>query len=725
MVSKRRSNAPAPLQAAAAEPTRLEFLAPVDLRGYEVVPQGSGGNGQGDVPQGSGAGDVPPLKKPSFHIIAYTGGSMSVGGFHSPVVVAFEGVTMGNSEIPILLDHDSTQIIGQGTVKVDSAAIRVDGQMMGDTEEMKRVMTLAKDGFKWRASIGANVQRREFLEAGRKATVNGREMMGPMIIAREVLLQEVSFVAIPADQQTSAAVAATSPTGKGNHVNAEFHSWLIANGYSPDTLTAQQIKPLEAQWKTEAAATVKPQLDKVLGDAKSQVEYRQQIADITAQFLADMPGADAATIGKIETLAEAAIVAHWSAEKYENELLKASRPATKIFRPHVINGDDRLTDRIIEAALCVTGRLQDYEKQFDEQTLEIAARRFKNGIGLRQLMLICAQSHGYRNDFSGEVTLDVQRAAFGMLGPNRIQAEAGFSTNNIANILSNVANKFMRVGWNSVDLTCLDIAKVRPVKDFKLQTIVSLTGDLTFQPLGPTGEIKHGTLGEVVYNNQASTYARMLAITRQDIINDDTGALYDTPFKLGRGAALKLNDIFWTAFLGAQAAGFFSAGNNNILAAGTGDSTMDLTGLTRAEALFLNQTDPNGYPLGVEPMILVVPIQLKAAALALMVSERLVTGNTTLQPTSNIFKDRFRVAATPYLANTIYTGYSAIQWYMLADPATLPMIEIAALNGRVEPFVQQTDADFNVLGLQMRGFSDIGVARQEYRAAVMAAGTAS
>jgi hypothetical protein len=75
------------------------------------------------------------------------------------------------------------------------------------------------------------------------------------------------------------------------------------------------------------------------------------------------------------------------------------------------------------------------------------------------------------------------------------------------------------------------------------------------------------------------------------------------------------------------------------------------------------------------------------------------------------------------MSNASYTGYSAAAWYMIADPAEMPVIEIAALNGRVEPVVETADADFNVLGVQMRGYSDIGVALQEYRGGVRADGS--
>jgi len=67
------------------------------------------------------------------------------------------------------------------------------------------------------------------------------------------------------------------------------------------------------------------------------------------------------------------------------------------------------------------------------------------------------------------------------------------------------------------------------------------------------------------------------------------------------------------------------------------------------------------------------------------------------------------------MQNSGYTGNSAKKWYLLASPSQLPVIEIAALNGRVEPTVETADADFSQLGIQMRGYSDVGVAMQEYR----------
>jgi hypothetical protein len=252
-----------------------------------------------------------------------------------------------------------------------------------------------------------------------------------------------------------------------------------------------------------------------------------------------------------------------------------------------------------------------------------------------------------------------------------------------------------------------------------------------FEELGAAGEIKHGQLGNVSYSNKADTYAKMLAITRQDIINDDLGALTAVPRRLGRGSALKLNDIFWTAFLYGGTSGFFSA--THTTAGDTGNANLNeaaadvtLAGLAATETMFMNQVDMNGKPLGTQPAIWLVPTaQRNAAAAILDPQSKLITGASATSSDANVFGGRYRLESSPYLHNTSYTGYSTSANYLMADPMDLPTIEIAALNGRVEPVIETADADFNVLGVQMRGYSDVGVALQEFRACVKADGGAS
>ena len=69
-------------------------------------------------------------------------------------------------------------------------------------------------------------------------------------------------------------------------------------------------------------------------------------------------------------------------------------------------------------------------------------------------------------------------------------------------------------------------------------------------------------------------------------------------------------------------------------------------------------------------------------------------------------------AASRYLSNARYSGNSESAWHFLADPADLLVIKLAFLNGQENPTIETVDADFNVLGIQMRGYHDFGVALQ-------------
>lgn len=659
----------------------------------------------------------------------YTGGPLNIAGWDLPVVVDLAGLKPANVLVANL-DHDKTKRVGNFEVANDGKELTAIGKATAATAARDEVVNSAQAGYQWQASLEVSPIKVETLAKGKTATVNGQQISGPAYITREGTLKGFGFVSHGADDNTTATIAAAAASKKGNEMDPKLKEWIEAMGFDVDKLDADQLAGLTANYNGQQAKPKKViASDNPFETRKVEAKRKQDIRDI-ADSTIDRRNSNEEEIDAIEKMYDHAIKAGMSVQEFRLELMEATAPqAQQIRAPR--DKSSQVNNRILEAAICQAGRIENLDKHFDDQTLQLAHDRFKSGgIGLKQLLLVCAEANGYRGSYSTDVNVDVQRAAFGMSGPRQIKAE-GWSTIDIGTILSNTANKFIREGWDAVDMTPMRLASVRNVRNFQQITTVSLTGALDFEKLGAAGEIKHGTLGEVVYNNKADTYAKMLAITRQDIINDDLGALTAVPRKLGRGAGLKLNDLFWTAFLYGETSGFFSAthttvgntGNSNL---NSGAADMTVAGLAATEAMFLNQVGPDGKPLGVMPAIVLVPTALKAAAMTLMTSERLITGATSVtQGDANIWRGRFRVESSPYMSNSAYTGYDAAKWYMLADPAELPTIEIVALNGRVEPVVETADADFNVLGIQMRGYSDVGVALQEFRACVKADGGAS
>jgi hypothetical protein len=665
------------------------------------------------------AADGDEEKTPEFDVMAYTGVAMNIAGYELPLVIDLAGVSFGKSVVANL-DHDSKQRVGHVTEKnVTADGLRFKGIISADTQAAREVVSNAKKGFPWQASVEAYPGKLEEVPEDEEVEVNGQTFQGPIYVARTSKHVAFAFVSHGADENTTATIAATAPNRKERKMDKNLKAWIESTlpGFDIEAATPEALEMLEANYngqngKKKARST--PKLDDGIAAKQAEVDRQEAITEVALKACDSRPY----DIEQIKSIAAMAIDEKWSLEKFRLELYENAVPPGSTVIAN--KGKKALNDKVLEAAVLMAGRHPTVEKDYPEQILEAANKRFRHGIGLKQLFVLAAEANGYNNGGSFNVDIDVQRAAFRMTTPH-VRAAADFSTISLPNVFSNVANKFLRMGWDAVDQTPLRIAAIRPVSDFKQITTVSLTGGLLFQEVGPGGEIEHGTIGEEVYNNQVKTRGIMYSITRENIINDDLGALTQIPRRMGRGGMLTLNHVFWTAFLNNSS--FFASGNSNI---NEGVADMTVGGLSATETIFMNQTDPDGNPLLSQPAILLVPTALKAAALTLMSSERLIDGTgTAAQGDANIWRGRFRVESSPYLSNSAYTGFSAAAWYMLADPNDIPVIEIAALNGRIEPTVETAEADFNVLGVRMRGYDDIGVALQEPRGGVRADGGTS
>lgn len=627
-----------------------------------------------DITFSAGAdGQSAPL--PRFKMVAYTGGAMRVAGWRAPVVIDLAGLAVPSQARPIRFGHDPLSGVGHtDAIRVEAGQLVATGVISRDTPAAKEVVASSRNGFPWQASVGASVEEFEFIKDNQKATVNGQEISGPVNVVRKATLGEISFVDLGADGRTSASIAAR--LHKEPSVMAdESNPTPTPSATPPVTGTEQTPEQIRAAALAETARI--DAIRKVCGGKHTSIE---------AQAIRD----------------------GWDATRTELEVLRASRPKM----PFVQTPDTSVTTEVLEAACFQSAKLEGIEKVCSEQAMDVAAKRFNGGLGLQELLFEAAIANGY----TGRTFRDSRRvleAAFGR------GIEAGMTTIDVGGILSNVANKFLLEGFFSVERVWRNICAVRNVNDFKTVTSYRLIGKDQYEEIGAGGEIKHGTLGEETYTNKASTYALMLSIDRRDIINDDLGAITTVPRKLGRGSGLKINDVFWTAFLNNAA--FFSAGNKNFVTGA--DTALGIDGLTKVEQAFMDLVDSDGKPTGVMPSIMLVPTALSAMGTQLYKSVELrdTTANTKF-PIANPHQGKFRIEVSRYLANAIYTGNSAKAWYLLADPNDLPVIEVAFLDGKEAPTVESSEADFNMLGIRMRGYHDFGVNLQDPRGGVKSKG---
>jgi hypothetical protein len=171
-------------------------------------------------------------------------------------------------------------------------------------------------------------------------------------------------------------------------------------------------------------------------------------------------------------------------------------------------------------------------------------------------------------------------------------------------------------------------------------------------------------------------------LTMEAIANDDLGALRRVPKALGRSAAITLHRFVWNLVVTNpviyDTVALYHASHANLGAAALTDATL-AAGRTamRKQAAYNNAIEV----LGNTPRYLVVPPELEQTAFELTTSQPKVTANAD--------------ATIP----NIHQGITAIvldwltdanNWFLIADPAMVPTIEVGFFKGQEEPelFVQ-------------------------------------
>jgi phage major head subunit gpT-like protein len=221
----------------------------------------------------------------------------------------------------------------------------------------------------------------------------------------------------------------------------------------------------------------------------------------------------------------------------------------------------------------------------------------------------------------------------------------------------------------------------------------------------------------------------MLGITRTDIINDDLGAFDDLRERLGRGASKKFNNIFWASFMNNSS--FFTTARTNYIEGSGTVLGLDGVGLQAGVTAYRKMRTPaadGSRRMGVSagrPTIILIPPELEFIARTHYVSIGVNTGGAATEtkvPNANIFAGLYRPVIQDRLSDSAFTGYSTTAWYLLGDNLK-PMV-VSFLNGNETPTVESTDADFNTLGIQFRGYHDFGTDKSEYLSGVKVKGAA-
>ena len=711
-------------------------------------------------------------------IVAYNGGLLKLGNFPHPAVIDLNGVQLhGNASTqPLLRDHDQGRPVGHGTPSINNINLLVQGTLSVPGEERDKIIQAKQNGFAWQASVGGSIpdsrKNIRVVAAGQKATVNGREFQGPIVIVKAFVWKETSFVALGADEDRATAnVAAANNNSRRNPVN-EFEKWLQAMGLDANELEDTQKTELRAAFDALegnssnnqqsqvatadvselVASAVKEASVKAAADARDEITRLNRIGKIEAQY----DGKTSLSTEKLAELKASADTGKISVETYELELLRASsRSQSNV--SNVSFGSRRKESPLTLEAACFrnSGAFENDE----EVAAALQSQGYAEEAVVKAMNEACSSRH---DDTSISDVIHASCQEQGLQSSARIRDEdieaaishgfnydnregntvnvyansGGFSTVSLPGILGRLANKAMLAAYAEADNggVATKIASTTSTNDFKKFNRYRMTEAGTAELIPAGGEIPHSEVSEEEFENQVKTYGRMISLTREMQVNDDLNAFIQLPRMMGRQARHALEQmtietlVNATVNAGAGTTEFFhgAARDNKQPNYFEGaSSALSMTSLETAYELFLNQTDDGGKPINIDPaMLLVTNGDIVLARKLYNDSEFRFTSADSKELINNQWQGMFEPVKSAYL-HRLGSSPSSVHWFLLGSPSQdISAIQIAYLRGQRTPVISRGDVAFNRLGAQWRVLFDFGVALQDGRAIVKSKGAA-
>ncbi|OLT24408.1 hypothetical protein BJF79_13785 [Actinomadura sp. CNU-125] len=239
-----------------------------------------------------------------------------------------------------------------------------------------------------------------------------------------------------------------------------------------------------------------------------------------------------------------------------------------------------------------------------------------------------------------------------------LQFAENMSTSDFSNLFGDILDRQILARYQSMPVQWTSIAKRGRVRDFRQVRRYTLDGaEATLGRVKELTEYPAASLTDGVYTYSVGKYGRRVALSWEDLINDDLDAFASIPDRLGN-AARRTEERFVTD-LYASATGpdstFFSAGNANLVTAGA-SSALSISSLQDAYTLLASQVDDDGAPIYIESAVLVVPPALKVTAMNILNATEILaatgggdgTGNDQLR-TTNWMRNDVSLVVNPWL----------------------------------------------------------------------------
>jgi hypothetical protein len=206
------------------------------------------------------------------------------------------------------------------------------------------------------------------------------------------------------------------------------------------------------------------------------------------------------------------------------------------------------------------------------------------------------------------------------------------------------------------------------------------------------------------------SYGRIVALSRQAIINDDLRAFDRLITAFGFAARRLENRLVYAQLTGAS----YSTDNGN-LQSGAG-SALQASSLATARTSMRKQKGLGGELLNLAPAYLIVPASLEQTAYQLTSANFTPATATAV----NEFRAGGRTAVEP-IVEPLLDENSATAWYAAASSAAVDTVEYCYLDGAEGPRIEQKEG-WEVAGTEFRCTLDFAAKAVDYRGLHKAAG---
>lgn len=290
------------------------------------------------------------------------------------------------------------------------------------------------------------------------------------------------------------------------------------------------------------------------------------------------------------------------------------------------------------------------------------------------------------------------------LSKSEIAIRALHSTSDFPEILANTANKSLRDAYGNVVRTFTPWARATTLPDFKEISRVALSEAPSLTRVIEGGEYKYGEFGENAEKYRLFTYGKIVAITRETIINDDLDAFTRVPNRMGAAASRLESDLVYGILTSnpnmADGNALFSAQHKN-----TTNELFGVNGLGTLRKLMRVQKGlASKDPLNTNLKFIMVPSALETEA------EKLL-GRITPQGVQDVnpFANRVEMIVEARLDDS-----SPLDYYGAADPNEIDTIEYAYLEGETGPYIESREG-FSRDGMEIKVRHDFAAKAVDFR----------